>query len=391
MSKHLCSFCDKEIDSSSFFIEGNNASMCEDCVNLYHQIIKIGQNEIKSKEFIKNCKDNVFSPRMIYERLNEMVISQDSVKKILSVALYQHYKRITDPSLSELEKPNILMIGPTGVGKTLLVKSMAKILNLPLAICDATVYTQAGYVGEDVENILLNLLQRADYDIDLAQKGIVFIDEFDKLARKGENPSITRDVSGEGVQNSLLKIIEGNVVNVPPQGGRKHPYQEFIKFDTSKVLFICAGSFDGLDIGDMTSIGFGVRPLTKAKNITSKLKRFGIIPEILGRLPVIAKLDNLTIDDLEKILIKPKNAIIKEYQMLFASDNIKLTFTENAIKNIAEKAYSEGTGARALRKILEEKMTDLIFELPFNKEINQITINDNDITYASVGDKIPIA
>ena len=391
MSKHLCSFCDKEINPSSFFIEGNNASMCEDCVNLYHQIIKIGQNEIKSKEFIKNCKDNLFSPRMIYEKLNEMVISQDSVKKILSVALYQHYKRITDPSLSELEKPNILMIGPTGVGKTLLVKSMAKILNLPLAICDATVYTQAGYVGEDVENILLNLLQRADYNIELAQKGIVFIDEFDKLARKSENPSITRDVSGEGVQNSLLKIIEGNVVNVPPQGGRKHPYQEFIKFDTSKVLFICAGSFDGININDTSSIGFGQRLQTKSKNDTDKLKRFGIIPEILGRLPVIAKLNSLTVDDLEKILTVPKNAIIKEYQMLFASDNIKLTFTKDAIKHIAKEAYSEGTGARALRKILEEKMTDIIFELPYNKQINQITIKDDNIIYASVGDEIPIA
>ena len=392
MDKHFCSFCNKEITINNIGIEGINAWMCFDCINLYYQILNLEQKEFKLNKFIKNYDKESFSPRIIYNKLNEMVISQDNVKKILSVALYQHYKRISNPDLDDLEKPNILMIGPTGVGKTLLVKSMAKILNLPLAICDATVYTQAGYVGEDVENILLKLLQNADYDIELAQKGIVFIDEFDKLARKGENPSITRDVSGEGVQNSLLKIIEGNVVNVPPQGGRKHPYQEFIKFDTSKVLFICAGSFEGLDMKESTPIGFGSRYKEQYKIDTKKLQKFGIIPEILGRLPVIARLDSLTLDDLELILTKPKNAIIKEYQMLFASDNIKLEFSSQCIKSIAQKAYEEGTGARALRKILEEKMLDLMFELPYDNETNQIIINDNEIIYRTkVNEDLPSA
>ena len=392
MDKHFCSFCNKEITISNIGIEGSNAWMCFDCVNLYYQILNLEQKEIKFKSIIKNEDKQTFSPKLIYRKLDEMVISQDHVKKILSVALYQHYKRISNPDLDELEKPNILMIGPTGVGKTLLVKSMAKILNLPLAICDATVYTQAGYVGEDVENILLKLLQNANYDIELAEKGIVFIDEFDKLARKGENPSITRDVSGEGVQNSLLKIIEGNVVNVPPQGGRKHPYQEFIKFDTSKVLFICAGSFEGIDVKEHVPLGFGSRTKEQYRIDTKKLQKFGIIPEILGRLPVIAKLNSLSLDDLELILTKPKNAIIKEYQKLFASDNIKLDFTKDCLKSIAKKAYDEGTGARALRKILEEKMLDLMFELPLNNNTNQIIINDNEIIYSTnVKENLPSA
>lgn len=378
MEKQICSFCEKELSINNVGIRGNNSNICFECINLYYQILSLEQKELFNQKFIKDSNIDKLSPRLIYNKLNEMVISQEDAKKTLSVALYQHYKRITDPNLDDLEKPNILMIGPTGVGKTLLVKSLASILNLPLAICDATVYTQAGYVGEDVENILLKLLQNADYDIELAQKGIVFIDEFDKLARKGENPSITRDVSGEGVQNSLLKIIEGNIINVPPHGGRKHPYQDYIKFDTSKVLFICAGSFEGLDDVKSSVIGFGDRLVDQVKLDTKKLQKFGIIPEILGRLPVITRLNHLSLEDLENILTRPKKAIIKEYQKLFASDKIKLTFTEEAIKKIAKKAFDEGTGARALRKILEERMLDLMFNLPYENETNNIIINENN-------------
>lgn len=363
-----------------------------DCLELYYELLNFDKKEVLNSDFLKETAKENISPRYIYDKLSEMVISQDNAKKVLAVALYEHYKRITCPELDDLEKPNILMIGPTGVGKTLLAKSMASILNLPLAICDATVYTQAGYVGEDVENILLKLLQNAEYDLELAQKGIVFIDEFDKLARKGENPSITRDVSGEGVQNSLLKIIEGNIVNVPPQGGRKHPYQEYLKFDTSKVLFICAGSFEGLDKVKNNVVGFE-NTTQKDQNLidTRKLQKFGIIPEILGRLPVITRLEPLTLEDLEKILTLPKKAITKEYERLFKSDNIRLIFSESAIKEIAKKAFDEGTGARALRKIIEERMLDVMFELPYNNEINQIIIEKENIEYNLCKEAIPSA
>ncbi len=392
MDKHYCSFCNREITIENFGVEGNNAWMCMDCLELYYELLNFDRKEILNSDFLKETAKENISPRYIYDKLSEMVISQDNAKKVLSVALYEHYKRITCPELDDLEKPNILMIGPTGVGKTLLAKSMASILNLPLAICDATVYTQAGYVGEDVENILLKLLQNADYDLELAQKGIVFIDEFDKLARKGENPSITRDVSGEGVQNSLLKIIEGNIVNVPPQGGRKHPYQEYLKFDTSKVLFICAGSFEGLDKVKNNVVGFE-NTTSKEQNLidTKKLQKFGIIPEILGRLPVITRLEALTLEDLEKILTSPKKAITKEYERLFKSDNINLIFSESAIKEIAKKAFDEGTGARALRKIIEERMLDVMFELPYNNEINQIIIEKENIEYSLCKEAIPSA
>lgn len=388
MEKNYCSFCNKEISLNNLGVEGTNAWICQNCISIYNEILKIEEKTLFNDHFIKNFKDKKLSPKIIYDKLNECVISQHQAKKILSVALYQHYKRITCPELKDLEKPNILMIGPTGVGKTLLAKTMASILNLPLAICDATVYTQAGYVGEDVENILLKLLQNADYDIELAQKGIVFIDEFDKLARKGENVSITRDVSGEGVQNSLLKIIEGNIINIPPQGGRKHPYQEYIKFDTSKVLFICAGSFEGIDDIKHHPLGFESKEDDEKLIDTKKLQKFGIIPEILGRLPVIARLNHLSLTDLENILTVPKKAIIKEYQQLFSSDNIELKFSKKTIKMIAKRAFEEGTGARALRKILEEKMLDIMFKLPYSEQIKIIEINGNQIKYNEKSEEV---
>lgn len=388
MEKVYCSFCGKEINWDNLGVEGNKAWICQDCLKIYYDILNIEQKELFNKQFIKNFKDEVISPKVIYDKLDECVISQKQAKKVLSVALYQHYKRITCPDLKDLEKPNILMIGPTGVGKTLLAKTMASILNLPLAICDATVYTQAGYVGEDVENILLKLLQNANYDLELAEKGIVFIDEFDKLARKSENVSITRDVSGEGVQNSLLKIIEGNIINVPPQGGRKHPYQEYIKFDTSKVLFICAGSFEGLDDNKTKPMGFENKKVEDILLDTKKLQKFGIIPEILGRLPVTVRLEKLTLEDFEKILTVPKKAIIKEYQKLFNSDKIELIFNKKTIKMIAKKAYAEGTGARALRKILEERMLDLMFKLPYDESVRSIEVNENEEIYNEKSEEV---
>ena len=388
MEKDYCSFCGKEITFQNLGVEGNKAWICQECLKIYNEVLNIEQKELFTKEFIKSFNGESITPKAIYDKLDECVISQKQAKKVLSVALYQHYKRITCQELKDLEKPNILMIGPTGVGKTLLAKTMASILNLPLAICDATVYTQAGYVGEDVENILLKLLQNADYDLELAEKGIVFIDEFDKLARKSENVSITRDVSGEGVQNSLLKIIEGNIINVPPQGGRKHPYQEYIKFDTSKVLFICAGSFEGLDDTKSKPMGFENKLIDEILLDTKKLQKFGIIPEILGRLPVTVRLEKLTLDDLERILTVPKNAIIKEYQKLFNSDKIELKFSKKTLKMIAKKAYDEGTGARALRKILEDRMLDLMFKLPYDETIKSIEVHENEEIYNAKSEEV---
>lgn len=375
-----CSFCGSELTKFNKGIEGIGAIICHQCLDLYGEISRIEKAEDFANNYLKSTLNNneTISPKYIYNELSKHVIGQNNAKKILSVALYRHYKKIINPK-SDLEKSNILMIGPTGVGKTLLAKTMADVLNLPIAICDATVYTQAGYVGEDVENILLKLIQNADYDLELAQKGIVFIDEFDKLARKSESPSITRDVSGEGVQNSLLKIIEGSIVNVPPQGGRKHPYQECIKFDTSNVLFICAGAFDGLKYDSKTIVGFNNENIKNNIKLTKALQNYGIIPEILGRLPIISSLNKLSVNELEAILLEPKKALIKQYQQIFALDEVSVEFTPSAIHEIASCAYFEGLGARALKKILEDMMLDYMFEINSYKNIKKIEINKDDV------------
>ena len=366
-----CSFCGKSIDKVDFvFTEDrykSNSIICNKCVNLYYDILELQKEENFTETFLKpNLKD--FTPKTLYNELNKYVIGQDEAKKILSVAVYNHYKKMN--SKDEFNKSNVLMIGPTGVGKTLLAKTISKYLKLPIAIVDATVYTQAGYVGEDVENILLSLYQKANNNLKLAEVGIVFIDEIDKISRKGDSPSITRDVSGEGVQNSLLKIIEGTICNLPPNGGRKHPYEEFIKFDTSKVLFICSGAFEGIENIESARVGF-----KRQKNIyhfdVKKLEKYGMIPELLGRLPVVCKLNSLTTNDLVKILTEPQNAIIKEYQNLFSLNNTKLDFSNEALKEIAEYTFKFKLGARGLRQVLEKILMDYLFNIDDykNKEI----------------------